>query len=145
MTGEALCDHDVDKLLALTMPEERSKLHLTHDNVQAILNDTVYRHTLPGRLAPKLSVHSPADQCVYYLNAASDSPSDYKPIAVAATEASDGRWWLPLGYLLLCSSAVYHNDDSVESMGHEWARLAMKHGIRGIRLNTCGYSMNHGM
>ena len=145
MTGDALLRHDIDALLALTLPDELQTLHLTRDGVQGFLNEALYSHTLPGRFAAELRLRAPVDQCQYELKAEGTSPTAYRPIAIAVTQTPDGRWHLPLGYVLRVVATHYRPQGTDDPPDATWVRLGRKYGIRGIRLNTCGYSIIDGM
>src|SRR5690348_265830 len=70
MTAHALSHKDIDTLLRLTLPEERTKLHLTPTAVRGILGQTLYLHGLPGDFAVKRVQDYPVDQFQYDLTPA---------------------------------------------------------------------------
>jgi hypothetical protein len=139
-TAQALCNHDVDALLALTLPEEVDKLHLTRDGVRGFLNETLYTHALPRQFAVKRINDYPVDQLLYHLEPLGNPGAGlFYPFDLIVNQSPDYRWRLPLGYLLLSVSALCTEDKSPGAASHVFKVLAAKYGIRGIRLNASGY------
>lgn len=142
MTARALTKGDVDTLLRLTLPEEREKLHLTSTNVRAFLTETLYAHGLPGPLTVKRVQDYPIDQLQYEFSPMDGNMRGARyPLSIMITQRPNGRWYLPLGYLLLESSAISKEAQNVMDIHRDFWKLADRFGILGIRLNTSGYAM----
>src|SRR5580700_9780570 len=75
LTANALVNRDFDALLRLTLPEERSRLNLTRENVSAVLNELFYTRTPPHKLTPRLHSSFPVDQREYVLTSVGTAPA----------------------------------------------------------------------
>ncbi len=139
---QALAKGDVETLVALTLPEEREKLNLTPRRVRAMLTETFYADGLPGPLRVKRTQEHPVDQFCYEItpvNGKTDFKGRVYPLTTMITQRPDGRWYLPLGYLLLNTCNLPNQDDATYPARVRFRALARRYGIKGMRLNTFGY------
>lgn len=142
-TVNALAVRDYEALMNLTMPEELEKLHITREGVQGILSATVYSAKVPDKFNVKLIQTYPVDQLQYDITPANGNTGGLSyPWPICITQAPNGRWYLPLGYMLLNSCLLKSKSRDTLETTSRYVQLCEKYGILGVRLNTGGYGYN---
>ncbi len=143
-TVDALATHDYDALLHLTMPEELEKLHINREGVQGILAETVYSGKVPDKFNIKLIQSSLVNQLQHDITPDDGNTGGLSyPWPICITQAPNGRWYIPLGYMLLNSCLLKSKSRVTLETTTRYVRLCEKYGILGVRLNTGGYGYNN--
>jgi hypothetical protein len=142
-TARALERGDVDTLLNLTLPEERTKLGLNRDRVRAFLTQTLWARGFPRELSLTRSEQWPVDEVLYSASpSAGDSTGMHYPLSIMVTESPTKGWHLALGYLLFSSVAVSEGKENIMTLRPHFDAIAAKNGILGLRTNVNGYMMS---
>jgi hypothetical protein len=130
--ARAFATADVDRLLALTLPQERTKLHLTAPGISALLDNSLYTGGIPRSLKAVYIDSAPPDVRQYELIPTGGGPHKFRsPMRIKVMWERDGTWHLVLSESLM--SIRFTQLHASQTGYQEYEELCKRYGILGFR------------